>query len=187
MRRAGLLALLALAGCGSPEQAPAPQPSDTASVALASPLPAASATPATPAAPPPLTPLPPPAAKLAVLDSRDCRTIAEAYADALARGDFALAARVWNDPVIDDARLKALFAGYKRPAIAISGIGQEGAAGSLYCTVSGTLTDAGDPSKRPQKGEIVLKRVNDVPGATAQQLRWTIRSSSFVENMQRTS
>ena len=111
----------------------------------------------------------------------------EEFDDALARGDFALTARVWNDPVIDDARLKALFAGYKRPAIAISGIGQEGAAGSLYCTVSGTLTDAGDPSKRPQKGEIVLKRVNDVPGATAQQLRWTIRSSSFVENMQRTS
>ena len=124
---------------------------------------------------------------LSVLDSRDCRTVAKAYADALARGDFAFAARVWNDPVIDDARLKALFAGYAQPTIAISGIEQEGAAGSIYCTVSGTLTDAGDSSKRPQKGEIVLKRVNDVPGATPAQLRWTIRSSTFVEKTQRTS
>jgi hypothetical protein len=93
---------------------------------------------------------------------------------------------VWDDPVIDDARLKALFAGYKQPSIAISDVGQEGAAGSLYCTVSGTLSDAGGAPKPAQKGEIVLKRVNDVPGATPEQLRWTIRSSTFVEETQRT-
>jgi hypothetical protein len=121
-----------------------------------------------------------------VLDSRDCRTVAQAYFDALARGDFAFAARVWDDPVIDDARLRALFTGYKQPTIAIGGIEQEGAAGSLYCTVSGTLTDAGQPAEAARKGEIVLKRVNDVPGATARQLRWTIRSSTFVENIERT-
>lgn len=185
MGRPALLVLLALAGCGSPEQAPAPQASETAPAAMASPAPAAVASPA-PVAPPTLTPIPQPTQDLAALDSRDCRSVSQAYADALARGDFAFAARVWNDPVIDDARLKALFAGYKEPTIAISGTEQEGAAGSLYCTVSGTLADAGDPSKPAQKGEIVLKRVNDVPGATPQQLRWTIRSSTFVEKMQRT-
>jgi hypothetical protein len=184
MRRAALLALLALAGCGSPKQAPMPQASETAATTAASPM--TSVSPA-PIAPPMLTPVPQPIQDLSVLGSRDCRTVAQAYIDALARGDFTLAARVWSDPVIDDARLKALFAGYKQPNIAISGIGEEGAAGSLYCTVSGTLTDAGNPSKRAQKGEIVLKRVNDVPGATPTQLRWTIRSSTFVENMQRTS
>jgi hypothetical protein len=178
MRSAALLALLALAGCGSPEQPTAPQPSETATSSAASPA---------PIAPPTLTPLPQPTQDLSVLESRDCRTVTQAYADALARGDFAFAARVWNDPVIDDARLKALFAGYKQPTIEISGVGQEGAAGSLYCTVSGTLTDAGAPSKAAQKGEIVLKRVNDVPGATPEQRRWTIRSSTFVENTQRTS
>jgi hypothetical protein len=93
---------------------------------------------------------------------------------------------VWDDPVIDEARLKALFAGYKQATIALAGIQQEGAAGSLYCTVSGKLTDAGDPAKPAQDGEIVLRRVNDVPGATPAQLRWTIRSSTFVEKMQRT-
>jgi hypothetical protein len=182
MRRAALLAALALAGCNGSSEQPAAPPTSTATPAAepvrASPVP-------TPA--PALTPLPQPTRDLAVLDSRDCRTVAEAYLDALARGDYAFAARVWDDPVVDDARLKALFAGYKQPAIAIGTVEQEGAAGSLYCTVGGTLTDAGNPAKAAQKGEIVLKRVNDVPGATAAQLRWTIRSSSFVENMQRTS
>jgi hypothetical protein len=180
MRGAALLALMALAGCGSAEQPGAPQASESAAA------PAAVETPAAPASPPPLTPVPQPARGLAVLDSRDCRTVAQAYLDALAAGDFAFAARVWSDPVVDDARLRALFAGYKQPTIAISGLEQEGAAGSLYCTVSGTLTDAADPAKAAQKGEIVLKRVNDVPGASAQQLRWTIRSSTFVENTQST-
>jgi len=178
MRRTALLALLPLAACGSPEQPTTPQASETATTATASPA---------SVAPPTLTPLPQPTQDLSALDSRDCRIVAQAYADALARGDFAFAARVWDDPVIDDARLGALFAGYKQPTIAIAGIEQEGAAGSLYCTVSGSLADAGDKAKAAGKGEIVLKRVNDVPGATPAQLRWTIRSSTFVENMQRTS
>mgnify|MGYP001557721769 CR=1 FL=1 len=177
MRLAALLMPLVLAGCGSPEQAPAPQASE--------PAPAAAVSPA-PVAPPTLGPIPQPTPDLAVLDSRDCRTVALAYAYARARGDFALAARGWNDPVIDDARLKALLARYKQPSIALSGLEPDGAAGSSYCTVSGSLTDAGDKAQAASKGEIVLKRVNDVPGATPSQLRWTIRSSTFVEKMQRT-
>ncbi|MBO0749955.1 MAG: hypothetical protein J2O44_05955 [Porphyrobacter sp.] len=121
-----------------------------------------------------------------MLDSRDCRTVAQAYFEALARGDFAFAVRVWDDPVINDDRLKALFAGYKRPTVKIGQLQQEGAAGSSYCTVGGTLTDAAQSSKAPRKGEIVLKRVNDVPGATPEQLRWTIQSSTFVEKVERT-
>ena len=181
MRRAALLALAALAACGSPKPAAAPEPTPSATSE-----PSAAASPAAAVPAPSLAPLPAPAQDLAVLDSRDCPTIVQAYVDALARNDFALAARVWNDPVIDGARLKALFTGYRQPAIAFTGSEQEGAAGSSYCTVRGTLTDAANPAKPAQKGEIVLKRVNDVPGATPAQLRWTIRSSTFVEQMQRT-
>lgn len=184
MRGGALLALVTLAACGSPSPAPSPQPNETATPSAA---PTASSAPAPSATPAPvLTPLPQPTRDLAVLDSRDCRAVAQAYFEAIGRGDFTFSARVWNDPVIDDARLQALFHGYKQPAIAISGLDQEGAAGSSYCTVSGTLTDAADPTKARSKGEIVLKRVNDVPGATPAQLRWTIRSSTLVEEMQRT-
>jgi hypothetical protein len=167
MRRIALFALAALAGCGSPEQAAPPEE------------------PQAPAAAPELTPVPEPTRDLAVLESRDCRTVAQAYLDAVARRDFAFAARVWDDPVIDEARLAALFDGYRQPTIEISDLTVEGAAGSSYCTVTGALSDAADPAKVPSQGVLTLRRVNDVPGATPQQLRWTIRSSTFIETMER--
>lgn len=184
MRRAALFGLVLLAGCGAPDRAPAPQASGAA--ASATPAPAAMVPAPTPAAaptaaPPQATSAPPPKADSPTLDSRDCRTVAQAYFDGLARGDYALAARVWSDPTVGEARLKAAFARYRRPTVIIADLQQEGAAGSSYCTVTGMLTDAGDPAKAAKRGQIVLKRVNDVPGATPQQLRWTIRSSTFVE------
>ena len=98
MRRAAWLALAALGSCGSPS--PAPQASQSGAAAPASPAATVSAA---PVAPPPLTPVAQPTRDVAVLDSRDCGTVAKAYFDAIARGDFAFAARVWGDPVIDDA------------------------------------------------------------------------------------
>jgi hypothetical protein len=194
MRRGALLGLALLAGCGAPDRAPAPQASEAAAPAASAPTAmASSSSPSSSSAPalapsPTVTPPAPPAATspkadLSALDSRDCRTVAQAYFDALARGDYGLAARVWSDPAIDQARLKAAFAGYKQPRVAIAAMEQEGAAGSSYCTVSGTLSDGGDAGKPARKGQVVLKRVNDVPGATPQQLRWTIRSSTFVEKL----
>ncbi|MXP42259.1 hypothetical protein GRI75_11475 [Altererythrobacter soli] len=169
MRRFPLAMLAALAACGSPEQPPASEEAQVEAPAVA----------------PELTPVPQPAQDLAVLDSRDCRTVAQAYIDAIARRDFAFAARVWSDPVIDDARLAALFEGYERPAIAIADLAIEGAAGSSYCTVTGALTDAADPAGPPRQGVLTLRRANGVPGATPEQLRWTIQSSTFVEKMER--
>lgn len=51
----------------------------------------------------------------------------------------------------------------------------EGAAGSLYYTSQITITaqnTAGAPVR--YEGEVVLRRVNDVPGASADQLHWHI-------------
>lgn len=53
----------------------------------------------------------------------------------------------------------------------------EGAAGSLYYTSQITITaqnTAGAPVR--YEGEVVLRRVNDVPGASADQLHWHINS-----------
>ena len=183
MRRWVGVALVALAGCHSGSPAPTP----TGAIAPADQSPSHP----TPASPPSSavglapTPTPQPTQDQAALDSRDCRTVAQAYADAIERHAFDFAARAWNDPVIDAARLKARFAGFAGPRIEIKKVEEEGAAGSLYCTVTGVLTDTADPNKKTRSGEIVLKRVNDVPGATADQLRWTIRSSTFIEKMER--
>lgn len=171
MRAVVLAAALALAACGG-------QNDDEALVTSGESGPTEA-----PALPP--VPVGPSPEELAQLESRDCRTVADAYLGAIRRHAFAFAALVWDDPVIDDARLAALFDGYASPAVEIADVGQEGAAGSLYCTVTGTLTDAGDLAQPPVEGELVLRRVNDIPGATPDQLRWTLQSSTFVEKLER--
>jgi hypothetical protein len=51
----------------------------------------------------------------------------------------------------------------------------EGAAGSSYYTAPTTITGTrADGSKATLKGEVVLRRVNDVPGATPEQIAWHI-------------
>ena len=129
--------------------------------------------------------LPLQAADFPALASDDCGDVVEFYLDAVGRGEWERAALVWDDPVIDGARLEAAFTGYEIPRIATSDLSVEGAAGSLYCTVGGQLTDQGDPTRAPQDGELLLRRSNDVPGATPEQLRWTLESSTFAENLER--
>lgn len=169
VRTALLLPLaMALAAC-SGEPAP---PADPAPRVQPDPL-------ATPA------PLPPQAGDVPALASRDCETVAQFYFDAIGEGAFDRAALVWDDPVIDGERLRALFAGTRQPRFTVEAVQEEGAAGSLYCTVEGALSDAADPASPPRTGTIELRRVNDVPGATPDQLRWTIRRSTFIEAMER--
>lgn len=130
---------------------------------------------------PAATPDPDPTLALdpAVFESRDCRVVVAGYLAALGRGDFAFAARFWNDASVDAAALVANFAADPHPAISIVGLGQEGAAGSLYCTAQVVIGESGSAPGEGRTGDIVLKRVNNVDGASAQQLRWTIRSSSL--------
>ncbi|KLE34778.1 hypothetical protein [Aurantiacibacter luteus] len=73
------------------------------------------------------------------------------------------------------AQFAALFSDLSDVTVAVPGGTMEGAAGSSYYTVPTEITGA-DPDGRPvaYTGEIVLRRVNDVPGATADQLRWHI-------------
>ena len=52
----------------------------------------------------------------------------------------------------------------------------EGAAGSLYYEAPLVIDFADGRASR--RGTIVLRRVNDVPGASAEQLTWRIERSS---------
>lgn len=65
------------------------------------------------------------------------------------------------------------FAGLKDITVAIPTGTTEGAAGSIYYTAPVTIT-ASDEEGRPirMEGEAVLRRVNNVDGATPAQLRW---------------
>ncbi len=128
--------------------------------------------------------MPPQVADFSELASKDCSEVVQFYLEALGGHEWTQAALVWGDPVIDGARLQAVFGGYQELQLEWVEPFTEGAAGSLYCTVTGTLTDARDPAKPAIEGTLLLKRVNDVPGATPDQLRWTLRSSTFVERLE---
>ena len=75
------------------------------------------------------------------------------------------------------AEWRKLFADLGEITVAVPGGTMEGAAGSSYYTSDATIT-ATDSEGRPirYEGPIVLRRVNDVPGASAEQLRWHIES-----------
>ncbi len=119
----------------------------------------------------------------ALLESRDCDVVAGAFADTIARRDFAFAVSFWNDPSVDSAQLGALFEGYERPLITFSDMTVEGGAGSLYCTLTAELVDAADPASSPREGTVLFRRVNDVDGATAAQLRWHIEGSTLMDGL----
>lgn len=67
------------------------------------------------------------------------------------------------------AEFAALFDGFGEITVAVPTGRMEGAAGSLYYEVPTTITGS-DGGKLV--GTTVLRRVNDVPGASAEQLRW---------------
>jgi hypothetical protein len=73
------------------------------------------------------------------------------------------------------AQFNARFYPLQNIAVAVPAGTMEGAAGSSYYTVPATITGIrADGTKTTFKGEVVLRRVNDVPGATAEQLAWHI-------------
>ena len=129
----------------------------------------------------------PQVADFPALSSEDCVDVVAFYLESIGGREYARAALVWSDPVIDGARLEAVFGRYREPQVEWTNPFVEGAAGSAFCTVSGTLTDAQDPAKPPQEGTLLLWRANAVPDATPDQLRWTLQSSTFVERLERSS
>jgi hypothetical protein len=78
------------------------------------------------------------------------------------------AAKLWGD-----AEAAAAFAKALRPSthLEIGDLSEtEGAAGSIYTTIP--VVFYGDTFRRP--ADIILRRVNDVPGSTAEQRSWHI-------------
>jgi hypothetical protein len=72
-----------------------------------------------------------------------------------------------------EEELARVFAGMGRLTVAVGDGAMEGAAGSSYYAAPVVVTGA-DRDGRPVRiaGEAVVRRVNDVDGATAAQLRW---------------
>lgn len=73
---------------------------------------------------------------------------------------------------LDEAAFSVKWSVLKAPSVKIGKGDQEGAAGSLYYTAPITIMDSG----RTIEGKVTIRRVNDVDGATTEQLRWHIES-----------
>lgn len=99
----------------------------------------------------------------AAIEARDWRTVRAFWADS------------GNRSGMDAATFAAKWGTLKSPSVVVGEGQQEGAAGSIYYTAPVVITD-GD---RTVTGEVILRRVNNVPGATAEQLRWHVDSTTL--------
>ena len=113
-------------------------------------------------------------------EEKGARSVLVQWARALERKDFAAA-----DALIAEGGSTGIdyseFLGAFRTITVAAPVGRvEGAAGSLYyastVTVTGTRADG---SRAKLQGPVVLRRVNDVPGAAPEQLRWHIQSAEL--------
>jgi hypothetical protein len=106
------------------------------------------------------------------------------YYSALNARDFDTAWDIWSGPAGQTrAKFEAGFAQTRSTRVTIGPLMPgDGGAGSIYqpvpVTVDATLLDG---TKQRYVGNYVLRRVNDVDGAIADQLRWHIMSARLTE------
>lgn len=127
-------------------------------------------------APPPLTPE-------AAKGEKGARNLLLSWARAIELREFDQAWDLFGETANQrwsKAEFARIFAGLEDVSVAVPEGEIEGAAGSLYYTSQATIT-AEDADGRPVRieGPVVLRRVNDVPGATAEQLRWHVESAEL--------
>jgi hypothetical protein len=126
--------------------------------------------------PPPQASLPEPKGPIDPKSVEAAGQVVQHYGALVEQDDFLKAERLWGD--LDAARsfAVALDARFKDVHLEIGELGAtEGAAGSIYTTVPVTFygtSERGKPLRMP--AEVILRRVNDVPGSTERQRRWHI-------------
>jgi len=168
---AAIPALLMLAGCkGDPAPAASLAASDAASSVPDS-DPAVDASEAPPAVTSPALDTG------ALTERRDPERLLRYYSNAIRAGDWASAAKAWSlDAQMTPEKLANEFGDHAGPKLAVGKGDSEGAAGTLYYEAP-VVIDFGD-GRASKRGTIVLSRVNDVPGASEEQLNWRIERTS---------
>lgn len=117
----------------------------------------------------------------ALAERRDPERLLRYYTNAVRAGDWVNAAKAWSlDAQMTPEKLTSEFGVTARPKLAVGKGDVEGAAGTLYYEAP-VVVDYGD-GRTAKRGTIVLSRVNDVPGASQEQLNWRIeRTSTLVQ------
>jgi hypothetical protein len=104
--------------------------------------------------------------------------VVQRYASLLEQRRFKEAYGLWepNAASMSEMQFEKQFESYKTIDAAVGTVGRtEGAAGSLYSTVQLTLSGKRkDGAAYVMTGPVTLRRVNDVPGSTAEQRSWHV-------------
>ncbi len=112
-------------------------------------------------------------------NSRDPAEVLAFWGKAVEARDWATVRATWGDhgarSGLSDKAFAARWSSLLDPKVTIGRGEQEGAAGSLYYTAPVRIVDGA----RVLAGEVVLRRANDVDGATDEQLRWHIESATL--------
>lgn len=112
--------------------------------------------------------------------------VVQRYAALLEQRRFEDAYALWGPPSMDmtEKQFEQRFEAYKTIDAAVGKVGRtEGAAGSLYSTVQLTLSgNKNDGTPYVMTGPVTLRRVNDVPGSTAEQRTWHIEKVELTSN-----
>ncbi len=115
---------------------------------------------------------------------KGARNVLLEWGAALEHKDFARAYAQYGENGAKSGMSKQAFADsfakYRSITVAMPTGTLEGAAGSSYYTAPTTITgELKSGGSYKLQGPVVLRRVNDVPGATAEQLRWHIESADL--------
>lgn len=112
--------------------------------------------------------------------------VLQQYATLLEQRRFADALALWDPSAtsLGKEKFAAQFDDFKTIHAAVGKVGRiEGAAGSLYSDIQLTLSgNRKDGSPYTVTGPVTLRRVNDVPGSTAEQRRWRIVKMELTAN-----
>lgn len=164
-----LLIVALLTACTTP-QSPTPDPAPTAT-----------------AEPSPTEPSAPASEDNTTVLQQEAIQVIRDYYSAINRGDYSAAYAMWQGDGM--ARQQSLeqfeqgFADTSSVAVDVGDPGEiEGAVGSLFIEIPVTVT-AVMTNGRPQRfiGSYSLRRVNDVPGATPEQLQWHLQSANIAQ------
>lgn len=192
----GALALAACSG-SAPEASATQEPGASTSEPAPTPDVPQPATPREEAMPPeqapapPVPPPPPPPPSLAAAtplspqaeqSEKGAREVLRTWAHALENHQFGLAWEQFGHPPASRDAYTRWWQRYRTIEVDLGPGESDAAMGSLYYTAPATLTgttEAGKPFRL--QGDVVVRRVNNVDGATPRQLHWHIGTADLKE------
>jgi hypothetical protein len=108
------------------------------------------------------------------------RAVLQRWADGLERRRFGQAWTQFGHPPASQQAFSRWWSRYRTIKVSLGPGSGDAGAGSLYYTAQATLTGLTRQGRRYRlEGPVVLRRVNDVDGATPEQLRWHIDSADL--------